>query len=362
MKESIFLNSLTPYKYYLISLCFIVISCNSNSGNYSNYSSKEMLAFLSDSVISPKLNDYKSSVTELNTLISSFSSPSNDEFIRAQELWKISVLNWSFIETGYVGKLKDSFLKGKIYNESDKSKIDDLLLSTEDVNSDEFLKTVSNKNRGFLALDYLLFTQDAYLNITQNERYRNVLIRLTSLLHQNSIELYKVFIDQHNAIRNATESGEFYTREHDLLTEYINAFIVQLESYRDLNIGKILGKNSGGTPDPELIEARFSGISKQILVEKIASFKQFFFGTDTYGFDDLLKDRGSDLGETLRTDISTLEELVNDLPSDFTAGITNQEETFESVYGQLTVSLRRIKNDIASFLGTSINFSDNDGD
>jgi predicted lipoprotein len=150
---------------------------------------------------------------------------------------------------------------------------------------------------------------------------------------------------------------------------FINEFNRDYELAKNAKVGIPLGKQSLGIQQPEFIEARYSGISFELLEESIAALQKVYKGNsfendeEGIGCDDYLihLDR-STLANTIDGNFTDIKNKVAGFDETFESAMFNNSQECDELYLMLQQHTVNIKTDMTSAFGVLITYQDNDGD
>jgi len=158
------------------------------------------------------------------------------------------------------------------------------------------------------------------------------------------------------------------------LGQMVNALILHYERFvRDGKIGIPSGVRSAGIPRPTATEALYGGYSVQLAVENLRAIKLLFTadvsfgglpGTGTFtGLEENLIAIGEeDLAAEIITELDEAIAAVQSLQDPLSGNIENDNDAVLAAFTEMQDVVVLLKADMASALGITITFQDNDGD
>ena len=149
----------------------------------------------------------------------------------------------------------------------------------------------------------------------------------------------------------------------------MNEFNRDFELAKNAKIGVPFGKQSLGIQLPEYIEARYSGISLDLLEESISALQKvyngvgFTTGADGPGFDDyLIHLEKSNLDSTIDIGFNGIINRTNSFTNTLEQEMVVSVPELDLLYSLLQGHVVHIKTDMTSSFGVLITYQDNDGD
>lgn len=283
-----------------------------------------------------------------------------------QNEWKNTALLWKQCELYNMGDIEDSFIHTRIDTwATNDDNIEGFIAGSDPINI-AFINSVGSSSKGIAALEYLLFNTDVSTTLTdfQNDSRRvDYAVALSEDLKNLGEEIKALWIGYGpnfiNAVDSNLEGGQNQT---------INSMVTLVEEIIISKLGRALGDTNGGTLDEEEFEAFRSDISLQMIKTNLEEVQKTFTGnfkegTRNIGFDDYIANLE---GNDLRDRINASFEIVNAQLDTFNQGLnetlqSNPEKitALQNACNDLLIILRV---DMASFIGSTITFNDNDGD
>ncbi|SFT73730.1 Predicted lipoprotein [Lishizhenia tianjinensis] len=325
-----------------------------------------LLADYADKVIVPSLTDLQGEISTLKSSFSSFQADVTQANLEAlQNAWKTAYLQFQHSQIFNFGPSMDYGIKGAFGTyPCDTAKVDNNITS-----GSYTLGAAGNADAiGFPAMDYLLFdlsTQEALNRLASDA---NRLTYLGELIDKMQIEI--------NAVVNAWNTS--YTQEFKANTGtsstssmsfLVNEFNKDYELTKVAKFGIPIGQQSLGIPQPEYIEAPYSGFSFDLIKASLEAsrevYKGDYKGNDGIGFQDYVLSF-VDQGQTLNTDItSTYTSVLNKFETFNTtlkAEINAENTELSAAYDLIQSQVVNIKTDMPALFAIMITYQDNDGD
>ena len=369
-------------KYFTLFLILTVLfSCSENSDNQGNtsdnYNRQALLSNLANNIILPAHTSFNDGLANFSSNVSIFNQDRNiDNLLNVQEHFVEVYRLWQHIEMFNIGLAEEIYFMQKmnIYPAN-------VTRIQNNMNSDN-IDLDSNPNhyssQGFPAIDYLLFgmaeSNDLILNLyVENDIYMNYLILLVEKMVSNSEAVLEYWEDNRQDFINST--GNTTTSSLNMLT---NDFIYYYEKgFRANKIGIPAGVWSGDLP--QNVEAYYkSNISKLLAIEALNASKNFFLGKhygsqadgeglyDYLGYLDDTNYSDSSMFVGLNDDIissfdNSMQKLML-LNDNFALQIQTDNIKMLEAYDAIQEGVVRLKTNMLSILGISVDYFDADGD
>jgi len=372
--------SLKFYFSVFAALILISTACsddNTPDGLNDDFDRAAMLENMGNNIILPAYEDMEIDISELEQAINSFTSNPNITTLEAaQESLKKARITWQRINLLQFGPAETVALRSFINTfPADTGKIE------SNIDSGSFtLGTLDNQNAaGFPAMGYLLHgvgdtAEDIVSRYTTAGDAEQRLGYLT-----DNMDFVQANIEQ---VINAWKPdggdniGTFLSEDNagtdvgSSLGQLFNAsFVVHYERFlRDAKIGIPSGVRSANIPRPGNVEAFYGGYSVELALANLQTVENLYLGrtfegTDGIGLEENLQALGAeDLDNTVKNEFTEAFSALESLQDPLSAQIDNNNDPVLNAFIEVQDLVGLIKSDIASRLGITITFQDNDGD
>nr|WP_299204655.1 imelysin family protein [uncultured Brumimicrobium sp.] len=350
---------------FVLSLGFL-FSCKDKNkdGDQADFNKSALLENVSGNIILPALNSFDHEVSGLKSSFMDFkNNPTNANLDIVKSNWKAAYLTWQTVKIFDFGPVRSIGFK----NATGTYPVDTAKIQTNISNGGYNLAAVNNLDAiGFNALDYLLYNYDA-LNRFQNETaYLSYTEEVIEKLYSETQSVVNAWVNYESVFNKSTG-----TSSTSAFSEFVNEFNRDYELAKTAKVGIPIGKANLGLVKPEYVEARYSGISFELLIESIKRLKAVYNGNsfanntsgvgfsnylvhlEKVGLDDVINDKFDLIIADAEAFTVTLEEAINN-PS-----MMNQ---LDELYLHLQQQVVNIKTDMTSAFGVLITYQDNDGD
>ena len=372
-------------KFFFITffILSIIFSCSDDSSSSSSdgYNRQALLSNIVNNIIIPAHNNFKNELDIFKSNVEVFDN--NRDITNLQQLQNQFVeayKAWQHIEMFNIGYAEEIFYASKmnIYP-ANISRISDNINAANidlDSNSNQY------SAQGFPALDYLLFglaeDNQSILNIYLSSGQDNLTMNYLNILSNKMVENTDSVIDywQSNKESFINSSGNSSTSSLNMLS---NDFVYYFEKgLRANKIGIPAGVWSGELP--QNVEAYYKGnISKLLAIEGLQASYNFFNGIH-FGSNQIdgegLYDYLAYLDDTNYSDSTMFIGLEDDivysfensmqklllLNDNFAVQIQTDNMKMLEAYDAIQQGVVRLKTNMLSILGISVDYYDADGD
>jgi predicted lipoprotein len=148
----------------------------------------------------------------------------------------------------------------------------------------------------------------------------------------------------------------------------MNNFIRDYEILKWTKLGYPLGANTLNVINPAYLEARKSGIGKELLRANILALQQVYLGRGSNGkngkgmHDYLLALSKTTTATTIENNWGMFLTQIDGLPTSLETALNSDTQKMIDLYNALHFNTIALKTDMVSAFGILITYSDNDGD
>ncbi|QSE96203.1 imelysin family protein [Fulvivirga lutea] len=338
------------------------------SSTSNNFDRTAMLSSLATNLIVPNFQALQTSVNQLSAEADEFSANATVANLQSLRLaWVQAVTDHQHCSAFGFGPA--SLPLGPYATVLGVFPVDEAQVEANMLNPDFNLEASFDRDvRGFFAIEYLI-----YGNGQSDEE-------LVAAFDQNRIDYLLLLVDElkitFDNIVNEWNGGYFeeFTTDNSTsagsaVSQLYNEFVKDYENLKNFKVELPAGLSAGqNSADGSLVEALYSGISRDLIVEHFNNSKNIYLGksrsgTELTGFDEYLKsvEGGEALVISTQSAIDAIDNAITNLPQ---GRLSNNIEAQELVTlaNLLQANTANFKSSMSSLLGISITFNSGDGD
>ena len=339
---------------------------------------RAMLANLADQLIIPGHEALRTSLNDLVAATQAFAGdPTPATLDAAQAAWlqanlaRMAVLPYNF------DWVADSLIHNRLDTRPTRVDfVNDELLAGNAPLTAEYLDSLGSSSVGLGVMEYLLFDPvggDAavlatFTTAADAARRRELLHALAAALPPRADEIIAIWSAEGENYRQIfidadAASGDIWG-SINLLTNHMLAVTEEIVGDR---LGQPLGKRNNGQIRPDLVEAPYSGASRERIIATVEALWQTYRGGEGLGFDDYLDFLGATYGDVplsqevnarFRTALQALQAIEGPLE----IAVVENPAQVEAAYQAMRELMTIIKVDMINQMGLTMTFSDSDGD
>ncbi|NQZ77440.1 MAG: imelysin family protein [Ekhidna sp.] len=365
-----YLNKYLVYCFSLVTVAFM-IACGEDDDSVEEevgFDRAEMLTSLADGLIIPNFQALQRSANDLSEAVASFNANSSvDNLTILRESWLIAVEDFQhcsafgFGPANFFGRSFASLIGVFPVNES---AVESNIIDPDFNLAASFATDV----RGLYTIEYLIYgtgEADEKIAPSFDEERKAYLSLISNEIRDRVDEIVDAWTTSYRADFIAS-TGTSAGSSTSLL---YNEFVKDYENLKNFKVELPAGLTAGQQgADPTLVEAFYSGISKELIEEHFQSSVNLWSGTsrtgdELIGFEEYLDSvvGGPELVTTTKDAIGELEAALQNLPEGELANIIDRSE-IQELRDKLQGNTANFKSSMSSLLGISITFNSGDGD
>ena len=352
----------------------VLTNTDSKDTSQTSFNHQAMLMNWADNIIIPSLSGFESSLSELKTKASEYTSSPNAETLSVlRAVWLDSYLKWQHVEMFDIGTAEEIYFKNRI--NLFPANID--RIESNIANQEYDLDQSSNfTSQGFNSLDYLLFglgENDNAINdkyASENSNYSKYLIEVIDKMIALTSEIKEGWNEEfRNSFINSTENTSTSS-----VNMVLNDFIFYFEKgFRANKVGIPSGVFSD-LPLPDRVEAYYSKkYSRLLALEANKAIRNFFNGkyyedNEQVGLsvrdylDYLESDEETKLSDKINNQLDSIDSKLNSLNPDFTQQIIQDNLAMLYAFDVIQANVVLLKVDMLQKLNINVDYADADGD
>ncbi|MCU0468041.1 MAG: imelysin family protein [Arcicella sp.] len=326
---------------------------------------KLMLTNYYDNLILPAFTTLETSTISMETAIKTLAStPTEGNLLAAQKAWEDTYLVWLKANAYNFGPTGEDGIKKGIAEEIGIFPVSESKIEANISSNKLTFNDFNRDNRGFLAVEYLIFDKAA-LNKLQVQNRRNYLLAVTENLKGFVTEAKKGWgaykTDFVN--KNGTDAGSS-------TSQLYNEFVKSYEAMKNFKLGLPLGLRAGQTQaEPTKVEGFYSGKSLKFIEAHFTTIENIYYGrgsADGLGFKEYLEtvEGGKNLIASTEAQIAVIKNTLKAIPqaTPMAEQIVKSPQGLVNLQTEMQKQTRFFKSDMSSVLGIAITFSSGDGD
>lgn len=355
----------------------VLFSCSkSNSGatGPTGTNIDSALVNLGANIILPAFQNLSGAMVSLDASITAFTqSPDASSLANAQAAFKAAYLSWETCSEYGFGPASDQLLLTTTVNvfPADSTTI------KSDISSGSYtIDGISNlKAQGFPAIDFLLFGADDATTLSRYttdrtaanaKKYLSAIVASIKTKAAAVTTAWSAGGGNYLAVFTAGTGVNAGSSLSLLMNAFIQDYDIVLKSYK---LGIPIGKY-GATilpQAPNKVEAYYSGISLQLMIQQVKALQNIYLGGTGYGIDDKViaskaQVNGVPLNDAIIAEFTALLAKLSALQDPLSAAIVNNNAAVNDAYTEATKLVVLLKVDLSSAMAVKISFQDDDGD
>lgn len=353
----------------LLSFLFFAISCSDDDSNdNTDFDRAEMLQSIAENLIIPNFETLQTSVASLQSAVSDFVANTDEANLSSmRQAWVNAVTDHQHCSAFGFGPANlslGSYASVLGVFPVSESKVESAL-SDPDFN---LAGSFDRDLRGFYTVEYLIYGNgqtDAQLIAGFDQERKDYLILITDELKatfDNIVNEWNTSYLQEFVASEGTAAGSS-------ISLLYNEFVKDYENLKNFKLELPAGLSAGQTAsDGTLVEAFYSGISRNLIVEHFENSKNIYLGfssggQEIIGFEEYLAsvEGGPQLITSTLEAIEQIDNAIADLPQ---GRLSDQVDAAEvaTLRDLLQDNTANFKSSMSSLLGISITFNSGDGD
>jgi len=355
----------------------LAIACSSAFED--DFDRNQMLSDLATTVIVPVYSEFEVSSRGLLTATQALcAAPTPTSLDTVQQAWRDARDPWKRSEAFGFGPVKELRIRSAVdWWPIDEAQLQAVLTDTPEI-TEQYVADQGSGARGFMALEYLLFDPEGgdeavltALNSGETAARRcSYVVAVADYLETKGLELANAWRTTGGnyawELATAGQGSTVYTSSQAAINDLVNYLIFSVEEVADVRLGEPLGKASGGTPQPELVEGARSDNALEDISDTLLGVQSLYLGShggqQGVGLSDLVRSRKETIDERLRGELQDALAAIQAIPGPLEAAVTTDPAPVELAYERVKALQASLSADVAALLGVTLTFNDNDGD
>lgn len=363
---------------FVLSLNFGLFGCSTPTED--DTLQRSVMRDLAKNVIYPWQTELATEAATVETTMAAFcADPTEANLIAAQNAWRTARLPWKRAEMARIGPVEELRLGSAIdFWPVRQDTLEAAITAAPEPVTAAHIASLGTSSKGMPAIEYLIFdpvggnatilTSLGGLDAAAVKRcdYARALAETlandTAALESAWNPMGGAYIDE---LANAGTGSKTFTSGQNGIAAILNLLNASLQGMNENKLGSPLGLNSG-TPDPTLVESRYSDHSLEDLLENLHGVEEIYYGRHGdaagQGLTVLVNARSAAIDNAVKTALTDAESKVSAVPPPLRTSMTTQPEMATAAHTAIRALRIRLSTDVASVLGVSILLNDTDGD
>jgi predicted lipoprotein len=331
-----------------------------------------LLKGLGEEIWIPNYVEFEERLDDLRASIKTLcKTPNADSLAEAQEDWSLARAPWKRNELLSFGPAVDLPLRAQPNIDFWPARPDTITsnLEGEEPMDSAALENFGASERGLPVIEYLLFAAEGEPEEAFVGRRCDYLKALATDTKTQATLLREAWDPEHgdylSNLVGAGRSGKTFPSIEAALGEVVSRLAFIVENVRGEKLANVLGTRSGGTPQPDSAESRFSGRSIDDMRDNLAGVEQVLFGKKKDGASLLryLDNIGKKtLRAKLREALDASYAALDDISPPLTSAVLEDGADVQKAIDVLAELQTLIQSDLINALGVTLTFNDADGD
>lgn len=347
-------------------LATLIIGCGSDTPDES-----AVVASLTDSIVVPGYVATADASSELRQALESLCiQPSDDTLTNAQQAWRDARAPWKRTEATWFGPVMDRRSVGLVdWPEIEPDRIEAMLADNPVASEADARDRLASTQRGFGAVEYLLFDPDALDLLSDRSSGRcDFLVALGQVIASEADAILTAWTQETDGF---PAYGDYLTGRStvSLLTseataEFVRTQVFLIRTLVDLRLAAALGLREGGA-DLSAIPGGEGRSALHDLRNQVVGMRDIYVGPggpDGLGISDLVRGLSSETDERMREHFAGALDSIDAVALPLRTAVVEQPDRVQLVHEELTELRRTLNTEVVSLLGVSVGFSDTDGD
>ena len=356
---------------HIIVLALIIFSCGGNDDTNSNvFRVQNLLEDIVNQQILPSINDFVVIANNFNDSVNDYiANPNETDLQLLREEWLSTAIAYEATYGFYIGALRDQFTHLLIYNWPTNPNIIETTISDNEFVTDENFEIISPRSKSFAAIEYLLFGNESSVSETNilfsNSQNRRNYLRISTANMRDLGE----FI-QNIWGNNASEgyASTFLENNNSGIQGSFNLLFNGLFNSIDVNkvtkIGKPAGLETSEVTNSEIVQARFSRRSLDLVRSNIENIERVYFNPSGLGISDYVFSITEDniLNNAIQSKLTEIYTAIDEIPGSLHDSVSTARDSVEILHTRLEELRVLFAVDVRSILSIVITTTDVDGD
>ena len=346
----------------LSALVLLPTACTSDAP-----SDRNVLISLTDEVIVPAYQTFARDVAQLDQDVKALcDAPSDTSLEDARRSWRRARDSWMRSEAMWFGPVMERRSISLLdWSPTDAEGIDRLLAEARPITVDEVRDALASNQRGFGAIERILFSDGALADLSQSADYCSYLGALTAATRQEADAILSEWVD--GTDHRPPYQDYFTDRANSALVssaelaQVVRTQVFLIRVMVDMRLASVLGLRGDG-PDLSAVPGDAADNGLQDLRQEVLQAVYEGSGQDAIGVSALVLPLSEETDLRLRQQFDAAIAAIEGVKGPLRIAVVERPVQVADVYDRLSDVQRTISVEVVSLLGVSVGFSDTDGD
>jgi len=319
---------------------------------------------LGEQVIVPTYEELAVRAGALHTAVGALvEAPDATRLAEAQAAWRAAREPWMESQAFRIGPVKDQILDAAIDQwPVEAADLAEELARVEPIDA-AYVDALGANRKGFHALEHLLFAADAATTLAGEPRRRDYVRELAADLDQRCAGLRDAWLDGGYLVRfvDVGSDDAAYATIKAAIDGVVNESVFLSEQITDAKLGKPLGHDAGGVPQPALQESGASDNSLADMTSNLRGLRHVWEGAGS-GLRSLIAARSPSTAVRIDGELDAADAAVAAVPRPYATALVESGAQVEAAWAAVRELRLSIAIDVVAILGATLSFNDNDGD
>ena len=348
-----------------VALLLIQTGCRSAGGP----SDREVLISLTDDIIVPAYQELERESYILRQSVDSLcSAPSAASLNMARQSWRTARAAWMRSEAMWFGPVMDRRSTSLLdWSPTDTASIEQSLIDGPPSTPDEVRSVIGSDRRGFGAMEYLLFGNDAFAESSAPPSACPYLLALTVVTQG---ETKAILSEWTHGLEDRPPFGHFFSDRASVsmlpsaaVADVVRTQFFLIRDIVDVRLAAAMGLRDQPA-DLSVIPGNAVDNGLQDIRNELLGMRAIYqgSGTEGVGISHLVSQLSEDTDTRLRGQFDAAFAALDAINGPFRDAVAQPTPRMQTLYERLSDVQRTIGTEVVSLLGVSIGFTDTDGD
>lgn len=283
-----------------------------------------------------------------------------------QRRWRAVRGAWMATQAHRIGPVRDDYYEGKLAQWPVDPEEVEGFIAGDAILDTAFVSGQGGNKKGLGIAEYLLFAgaggEGDPLAALADPRRQAYLAATLDVLARDAAALSAAWLDGYlERYIDVGAADAPFANIKDAIDAVINAQVFLAENVADVRLGKPLGSMTGGTPQPSLVESRWSDNGAADMLAAYDGLALIFDGEGPR-LGDLVADARPSVAARVRDELAAARAAVEAIPHPLTAAVEQEAPETQLAWEAARALKTTYQAEVIAALGATLSLNDNDGD